>query len=69
MKRRVKQARVHCLMIAAAAAICDMAAQGLVGQQQDPPPTQPYDLETPEQLQRLVAPIALYPDSLVAFIL
>ena len=29
----------------------------------------PYAQETPEQLQRLVAPIALYPDSLVAQIL
>jgi len=56
-------------MIVAAVAICSIAAQGPVGQQQNPPPTQPYDLETPEQLQRLVAPIALYPDSLVAFIL
>ena len=26
----------------------------------------PYEQQTPEQLQRLVAPIALYPDSLVA---
>ena len=32
-----------------------------------PPP--PYTQETPEQLQQLVAPIALYPDSLVAQIL
>src|ERR1022692_525869 len=29
----------------------------------------PYAQQTPEQLQRLVAPIALYPDSLVAQIL
>ena len=29
----------------------------------------PYEQQTPEQLQRLVAPIALYPDSLVAQIL
>jgi len=36
------------------------------------PPAQqgpPYAQQTPEQLQRLVAPIALYPDSLVAQIL
>jgi uncharacterized membrane protein YgcG len=32
-----------------------------------PPP--PYTQQTPEQLQQLVAPIALYPDSLVAQIL
>src|SRR5271157_3604408 len=31
--------------------------------------TPPYAQQTPEQLQRLVAPIALYPDSLVAQIL
>ena len=37
-----------------------------------PPPTEqapPYTQGTPEQLQQLVAPIALYPDSLVAQIL
>jgi len=32
-------------------------------------PAPPYTQQTPEQLQRLVAPIALYPDSLVAQIL
>jgi uncharacterized membrane protein YgcG len=39
---------------------------------QAPPETsqgQPYTQQTPEQLQQLVAPIALYPDSLVAQIL
>ncbi len=38
---------------------------------QNPPPDQgpAYAQQTPEQLQRLVAPIALYPDSLVAQIL
>jgi hypothetical protein len=53
--------------------------QNLWAQDQDappppPPPGQaapapPYTQQTPEQLQRLVAPIALYPDSLVAQIL
>src|SRR5271169_3488133 len=46
-------------------------------QQAPPPPAQappaqqgpPYAQQTPEQLRRLVAPIALYPDSLVAQIL
>jgi hypothetical protein len=33
------------------------------------PPAPPYAQQTPEQLQQLVAPIALYPDSLVAQIL
>src|SRR5580658_5238235 len=37
--------------------------------QADPATQQPYAQQTPEQLQRLVAPIALYPDSLVAQIL
>ena len=32
-------------------------------------PAPPYAQQTPEQLQQLVAPIALYPDSLVAQIL
>jgi uncharacterized membrane protein YgcG len=36
---------------------------------QAPPPAPQYAPQTPEQLQRLVAPIALYPDSLVAQIL
>jgi len=50
--------------------------QGLSASQdpQAPPPTQgppapPYAQQSPEQLQQLVAPIALYPDSLVAQIL
>ena len=44
-------------------------------QDQAPPPQgqtsqgAPYTQQTPEQLQQLVAPIALYPDSLVAQIL
>lgn len=37
--------------------------------QQAPTTNAPYQTETPEQLQQLVAPIALYPDSLVASIL
>jgi hypothetical protein len=37
--------------------------------QSAPAPAPPYTQQTPEELQRLVAPIALYPDSLVAQIL
>jgi Protein of unknown function (DUF3300) len=37
--------------------------------QQTQPSQSPYAQQTPEQLQQLVAPIALYPDSLVAQIL
>src|ERR1700733_11818928 len=52
-----------------------VAPQGGPQQQQGAPPPapsssgQPYATETPQQLQQLVAPIALYPDSLVASIL
>ena len=38
-------------------------------QDADPPQAPPHMQQTPEQLQQLVAPIALYPDSLVAQIL
>jgi len=37
--------------------------------QPPPPPPPPHAQQSPEQLQQLVAPIALYPDSLVAQIL
>jgi hypothetical protein len=47
--------------------------QSLLAQDAPAPDTQaqapPYTQQTPEELQRLVAPIALYPDSLVAQIL
>jgi uncharacterized membrane protein YgcG len=52
-----------------------VAQQSAPQQQQGAPPPaasssgQPYATETPQQLQQLVAPIALYPDSLVASIL
>ncbi len=52
-----------------------VAQQGAPQQQQGAPPPaasssgQPYATETPQQLQQLVAPIALYPDSLAASIL
>ena len=46
--------------------------QSLVAQDPDPrqaPPGPPFQEQTPEELQQLVAPIALYPDSLVAQLL
>jgi uncharacterized membrane protein YgcG len=56
--------------------LCAACPQRLVAQdaqdQQSPaqvPPGAPYLQQTPEQLEQLVAPIALYPDSLVAQIL
>jgi hypothetical protein len=53
--------------------LCAAYPQRLVAQDQQSqtqaPPDPPYMQQTPEQLQQLVAPIALYPDSLVAQIL
>jgi hypothetical protein len=53
--------------------LCAAYPQRLVAQdQQSPtqvPPGAPYMQQTPDQLEQLVAPIALYPDSLVAQIL
>jgi hypothetical protein len=56
--------------------LCTAYRQRLVAQdaqdKQSPtqvPPGAPYMQQTPEQLEQLVAPIALYPDSLVAQIL
>jgi hypothetical protein len=53
---------------------CSIGTQTLWANQDAPAAAQaqqapPYAQQTPEQLQRLVAPIALYPDSLVAQIL
>ncbi len=49
----------------------DAPAPPQASPQAEPPsaPAPPYTQSTPEQLQQLVAPIALYPDSLVAQIL
>ena len=62
-------AMVLCLMICALAPISGLAQD----QQPAPPPEeaapQQAPPQSPEQLQQLVAPIALYPDSLVAQIL
>ncbi|MGB7284245.1 MAG: DUF3300 domain-containing protein [Candidatus Acidiferrum sp.] len=44
-------------------------AQATVQTPEQGPEAPPYAQQTPEQLQQLVAPIALYPDSLVAQIL
>jgi hypothetical protein len=53
--------------------LCPASAQELPANQDRPGPAQAeapqYPQQTPEQLQQLVAPIALYPDSLVAQIL
>jgi len=46
-----------------------LAAQDAQAPPDQGAPAPPYAQQTPEQLQRLVAPIALYPDSLVAQIL
>jgi hypothetical protein len=71
MRRRIKQSSAIFVVVVFAMVILGIAAQEPSGTQQGPgpAPAQRYDLETPEQLQRLVAPIALYPDSLVASLL
>ena len=57
--------RVVCLLSPALLFAAYQDPQGLAQASSAPPHTQ----QTPEQLQQLVAPIALYPDSLVAQIL
>lgn len=68
MKRLERCTVILGLAILASAAARKTAAQEPPGPQVNPPAAQPYGVETPEQLQQLVAPIALYPDSLVASI-
>ncbi len=78
MPRLVKQISVSVLSLALVFATCPLSlsagqdAQATAPPPQDQPPAAqapPYTQQTPEELQRLVAPIALYPDSLVAQIL
>src|SRR5580658_4455429 len=78
MPRLGKQILVSVLSLALLFATCplglsaDQDAQATAPPAQDQPPAAqapPYTQQTPEQLQQLVAPIALYPDSLVAQIL
>jgi uncharacterized membrane protein YgcG len=73
-KLRIAQQALASLL--AVVLLCTAYPQRLVAQdaqdQQSPaqvPPGAPYMQQTPEQLEQLVAPIALYPDSLVAQIL
>src|SRR3984957_3451339 len=73
MLRIAQQALASLLALAL---LCAAYPQRLVAQdaqdqqsQTQAPPDAPYMQQTPEQLQQLVAPIALYPDSLVAQIL
>jgi hypothetical protein len=68
LKRMVALLLSGSLVLATAApGFADQAAQS-PGQAAPPPPAQDAK-QTPEQLQQLVAPIALYPDALVAQIL
>ena len=73
--RRAKQSLAFVLSIALlfATVPVSVSAQDQDADAQAAPPqgaqAPPYAQQTPEQLQRLVAPIALYPDSLVAQIL
>jgi len=61
-------------MVLGVALLFAAAPLDLSATQDQPAPAQtpqgpPYETQSPEQLQQLVAPIALYPDSLVAQIL
>jgi len=72
--RLSKPILVSLLSLAVSFAACPQklwALQDAPAQAQDNPTAQapPHTQQTPEQLQQLVAPIALYPDSLVAQIL
>ncbi len=49
--------------------LCLLSPAFLLAYQEQPAPAPSYAQQTPEQLQQLVAPIALYPDSLVAQVL
>jgi uncharacterized membrane protein YgcG len=78
MPRLGKQILVSVVSLALLFATCplglsaDQDAQATAPPAQDQPPAAqapPYTQQTPEQLHQLVAPIALYPDSLVAQIL
>ncbi len=72
-----KQILVSLLSLAVSFAVCsqklwasqDAPAPAAQAQDDQAAQTPPYAQQTPEQLQQLVAPIALYPDSLVAQIL
>ncbi len=71
-RTRIGEWRLFCLL--SSALLLAIWAQNLWADQIPPPPAQaaqapPHAQQTPEQLQRVVAPIALYPDSLVAQVL
>ena len=68
-KTRSRKQILACLLLPAL--LSPASAQELPANQDLPAPAQTpqYPQQTPEQLQQLVAPIALYPDSLVAQIL
>jgi hypothetical protein len=70
-KGRIAQQALASLL--ALVLLCAAYPQRLVAQEQagplQSPSGPPYTQQTPEELQQLVAPIALYPDSLVAQIL
>jgi uncharacterized membrane protein YgcG len=70
----IKKILVSSLSLALVFATVPYSVSANQDDQAAPPPSQgasapPYAQQTPEQLQQLVAPIALYPDSLVAQIL
>jgi uncharacterized membrane protein YgcG len=69
LKRIVALLLSGSLMLATAPGFGEQAAQTPPPGQTAPPPPAQDAKQTPEQLQQIVAPIALYPDALVAQIL
>src|SRR4249920_3667669 len=66
-----KRVSRYCLMALAAPLVLSLPARAQ-GQQQPPPQAQPQPEQQPlsqQQIQQLVAPIALYPDALLAQVL
>ncbi len=67
MKKKLASAVLSCVV---SCAVAFATTPGWPAQDAPPPQEQPQSAQlTPEQLQQLVAPIALYPDALVAQIL
>src|SRR5260370_23625464 len=63
--KRVLILLLCCLLVRFTAQAESLGPAGQSNEQQEPPPVQ----HSPQELQQLVAPIALYPDALVAQIL
>src|SRR5438874_517857 len=65
LSKRILVALLRCLLVQFTAQACSYTSASQSGQQ----PQGPAAGQTPQELQQLVAPIALYPDALIAQIL